>query len=67
MEFLVSRLGRAVSPGSIFTPYGKEGGVCPEDDTVTADEGAGTVTGPDGVLGVGGLTEAAQGVAPSGD
>lgn len=67
--FLLSELGRPGSPGSTFTPNGREGAAGPEPDPETGAAGSGgAAAGPAGGLEeTGGLTEAALGVAPRGD
>lgn len=66
---LLSGLGRTDSPGSIFTPKGREGAVWLGADTETgaAGSGGGAAGTAGGLEETGGLTEAALGVAPSGD
>lgn len=66
--FLLSGPGRTGSPGSTFTPNGREGAAGPGADTETGGAGSGGgAAGTAGGLETGGLTEAALGVAPSGD
>lgn len=67
--FLLSGLGRTDSPGSIFTPNGRDGAAGPEPDPETGAVGmGGAAAAPAGVLQeTGGLTAAALGVVLSGD